>query len=170
MSISTVACYNFAANTPRRSARKAGPRNFFGGVAIAGLVLGCGWTVYANIFAASPYPQLSGANFDAPVIRRPQTVASVQPVDSVTRIAEMKPAPAMAAPATVPAGPSLSFSDRFAAAAPQGIEPAPQPEAPKLAEASLPASAPKSASVSRLAEATKQPQPLKLAEVSKASE
>jgi hypothetical protein len=170
MSISTVACYNFAASTPRRSARKAGPRNFFGGVAIAGLVLGCGWTVYANIFAASPYPQLSGANFDAPVIRRPQTVASAQPVDSVTRIAEMKPAPALAAPATVPAGPSLSFADRFAAAAPQGIEPAPQPVAPRLAEASPPAPAPKSASVAKLAEATRQPQPLKLAEASKASE
>jgi hypothetical protein len=95
--------------------------------------------VYANIFAASPYPQLGSANFDIPVIRRPQAVAAanVPPADSVTRIAEIKP-PVISAPATMPAGPSLSFDDRFAAAAPQSVEPAPQPAAPKLAEAARP--------------------------------
>jgi hypothetical protein len=151
MSTSTVACYNFAADKPRSSARKASSQNFFGGVAVAGLVLGCGFTVYANIFAASPYPQLGNANFDAPVIRRSQAVAvnSAPLADSVTRIAELKPAPVISAPATIPAGPSLSFADRFGAAAPQSVEPAAQPEVPKLAEASLRVPAPRLAEAAR---------------------
>ena len=163
MSTSTVACYGFAANKPRSSTRKVSFRSFFGSAAIVSLVLGCGWTVYANIFAASPYPQLGSANFDAPVIRRPQAVAvlSAPPADNVTRIAEIKPPPVISAPATVPAGPSLSFAERFAAAAPQSVAPA-QPEAPKLAEASPQPPARKLAEVSRPA-----PQALKLAEVPK---
>jgi hypothetical protein len=151
MSTSTVACYNFAADKPRSSARKAGSQNLFGGVAVAGLVLGCGFTVYANIFAASPYPQLGSANFDAPVIRRPQAVAvnSAPSADSVTRIVDLKPPPVISAPATIPAGPSLSFDDRFAAAAPQSVEPAAQPEAPKLAEALPRVPAPRLAEAAR---------------------
>jgi hypothetical protein len=164
MSTSTVACYNFAVDKPRSSARKASTQSFFGGVAVASLVLGCAFTVYANIFAASPYPQLGSASFDAPVIRRPQAVAvnSTPPAETVTRIAELKPPPVISAPATIPAGPSLSFADRFAAAAPQSVEPAPQPEAPKLAEAAKPlpqapklAEAPKPAVAPKLAEAPK---------------
>ena len=179
MSTSTVACYSFAANKPRSSARKASSQNFFGAAAVAGLVLGCGFTVYANIFAASPYPQLGNASFDAPVIRRPQAVAvnSAPSADSVTRIAELKPPPVISAPATIPAGPSLSFDDRFAAAAPQSVEPAAQPEAPKLAEASPIVSAPKLAEVTRpapqapkLAEAPKPAVAPKLAEVAKPKE
>ena len=127
MSTSTVACYGFAANQSKSSARKSGSRSFFGAVAVAGLVLGCGWTVYANIFAASPFPQLGSANFDAPVIRRrPQAVAAAANMPTADSIAEIKPPPIIAAPATVAAGPSLSFVDRFAAAAPQGVEPAAQ--------------------------------------------
>ena len=135
-----------------------------GGAAVASLVLGCGFTVYANIFAASPYPQLGSASFDAPVIRRPQAVAvnSAPPAESVTRIAELKSPPVISAPVTIPAGPSLSFADRFAAAAPQGVEPAPQPEAPKLAEAAKPlpqapklAEAPRPVAAPKLAEAAR---------------
>jgi len=179
MSTSTVACYGFAANKPRSSARKISFRSFFGSAAVASLVLGCGWTVYANIFAASPYPQLGSANFDAPVIRRPQAVAAVStpPAESVTRIAETRPQPVIAAPATVPAAPSLSFADRFAAAAPQGVEPAAQPESPKLAEASPLVAAPKLAEVikpipsaQKLAEAPKPAAASKLAEVAKPKE
>jgi hypothetical protein len=179
MSTSTVACYSFAANKPRSSARKISFRSFFGSAAVASLVLGCGWTVYANIFAASPYPQLGSANFDAPVIRRPQAVAtlSAPPAESVTRIAETRPQPVIAAPATVPAAPSLSFVDRFAAAAPQSVEPAAQSEAPKLAEASPLVSAPKLAEVTKpippaqkLAEAPKPAVAPKLAEVAKPKE
>jgi outer membrane biosynthesis protein TonB len=119
MSISRVAYCDFAA--PRRSARKAGSRSLFTATAIASLVLGCAWTVYANIFAASPYPQLGSAGFDEPVMRRPISVAirREKPVDSV------------------PAEPSPSFEDRFAAASPQGVAPAPIPQADpvKIAEA-----------------------------------
>ena len=181
MSTSTVACYSFAANKPRSSARKVSFRSFFGSAAVASLVLGCGWTVYANIFAASPYPQLGSANFDAPVIRRPQAVAAVStPPESVTRIAETRPQPVIAAPATVPAAPSLSFVDRFAAAAPQSVEPAAQPEAPKLAEASPQVLAPAPAKLAevikplppaqKLAEAPKPAAAPKLAEVAKPKE
>jgi Protein of unknown function (DUF2778) len=160
MSTSTVACYSFVANKPKSSARKSSSRNFFGAAAVASLVLGCGWTVYANIFAASPFPQLGSANFGAPVIRRPQAVAAAATTpttdSNVTRIAEIKPPPIIAAPAAVPAGPSLSFADRFAASAPQGVEPAPQPETPKLAEVTRPrSSAPKLAEASKPAEASK---------------
>jgi hypothetical protein len=153
--------------------------SFFGGAAVASLVLGCGWTVYANIFAASPYPQLGSANFDAPVIRRPQAVATASAplVDGVTRIAEMRPPPIISAPTTIPAGPSLSFDDRFAAAAPQSVEPTAQPEAPKLAEVTPQAPAPKLAEITRpvsqaskVAEAPKPAVAPKLAEIIKPKE
>jgi hypothetical protein len=124
--------------------------------------------VYANIFAANPYPQLSSANFDAPVIRRPQAVAaaSARPADGVTRIAERAPPPIISAPATIPPGPPLSFDDRFAAAAPQSAAPAAQPETPKLAEATKP-----QLDARKLAAVTKpQPEAPKLAEVAKPKE
>lgn len=110
-----------------------------------GLLIGCGWTVYANIFAASPYPELGAAAFDAPVARRFTSIA-VRPV------ARPEP-PAAAAPETAEADPALSFVDRFAAASPQGVEPAPVPQEPPT----------------KLAVAPK-PEPLKLAEVPKAKE
>jgi Protein of unknown function (DUF2778) len=182
MSTSTVARYSFAANKSKSSARKSSFRSLFGAAAVASVVLGCGWTVYANIFAASPFPQLGSANFDAPVIRRPQAVAAAATTpatdSNVTRIAEIKPPPMIAAPATVPAGPSLSFADRFAAASPQGVEPAPQPETPKLAEVTRPLpQAPKLAEITRpqssapkLAEAPKPAEASKLAETAKPKE
>ena len=182
MSTSTVACYSFAANKSKSSARKASSRSFFGAAAVASLMLGCGWMVYANIFAASPFPQLGSADFDAPVIRRPQAVAAAANTpttdSNVTRIAEIKPPRIIAAPATVPAGPSLSFADRFAAAAPQSVEPAPQPETPKLAEITKPLpQAPKLAEITkpqssapRLAEAPKPAEASKLAEAAKPKE
>ena len=93
---------------------------FLGGVAVGCLVLGCAWTVYANVFGASIYPAVSGGNVDvavvkraAPVVRNALTVANSTIV--------MESPPAVATPATVPPGPSLSFDDRFAAAAPQGV-------------------------------------------------
>jgi hypothetical protein len=100
-------------------------------------VIGCGLTVYANIFAASPYPQLGSAAFDEPVVRPPADVAirRAMPADKV-RVAQLEP-PAISAPETVQAGPSLSFNERFAAASPQGVAPAPVPQAEpvKIAEA-----------------------------------
>jgi hypothetical protein len=122
-------------------------------------VLGCGWTVYNNIFAASVYPTLSSASFDAPVIRRPATVVarSTPPAAKDVVAALSEPSPLISAPVTIPPGPSLSFDDRFAAAAPQGVEPAPKlaeapkpPEPSKLAELSKPKN-----DTARLAEASK---------------
>jgi Protein of unknown function (DUF2778) len=183
MSTSTVACYGFAANKSKSSARKSSSRSFFGAAAVASLVLGCGWTVYGNIFAASPFPQLGSTNFDVPVIRRPQAAASAaneMPADFVTRIAAINPPPVIAAPATIPAGPSLSFADRFAASAPQGVEPAQQPETPKLAEVTKAqpaapklAEAPRPAVVPKLAEAAKpketpSPAPIQVAAIAPA--
>ena len=57
MSTSTSACYDFAAHHPRRfSPEIRSAHDFFGGAAVASLVLGCAWTVYANVFGASVYP------------------------------------------------------------------------------------------------------------------
>lgn len=135
----------------------------FGSVAVASLLLGCAWTVYANVFGASVYPTLSGTNFDSPVIRRPAAMAERSPASIIDNVfaALPEPAPMISAPATVLTGPSLLFEDRFAAAAPQSQAPrqteaplqaaAPQPaEAPKLAEASKPQEAPKPVVVASL--------------------
>jgi hypothetical protein len=135
MSYSTSACFEFVASSPRPSSRKAIPYNIFGGAAVVCIVLGCAWTVYANVFAANVYPTLGSTSFDAPVIRRPTALAARKPMPAVNNVvaALPEPAPVIAAPATVPPGPSLSFDDRFAAASPQGVE-SRQAEAPKLAE------------------------------------
>ena len=137
MSTSTRACYGFTAHHPRSSARKATSHNFFGGVAVGCLVLGCVWTVYANVFGSSIYPAVTG-NFDVAVVKqRPApTVQNALTVANSTIV--MESPPAVAAPATAPPGPSLSFDDRFAAAAPQGVAPKPQTDAPKLPDASKP--------------------------------
>ena len=139
MSTSTVACYSFAAPKPGRSAPKALSQSFLAGAAVTALMLGCAWMVYANIFAASPYPQLGSASFDAPVMRHPASVAvrRAPPVVDNTRTAQIEPRPLISAPATVPPGPSLSFEDRFAAAAPQGVASVAPAETLTLADASL---------------------------------
>jgi hypothetical protein len=145
MSTSTSACLDFAAHKTRRSARKAIPLDFLGSAAVACLLLGCAWTVYANILRADVYPQLGSANYDLPVIRQSPTVArSAPPVADDVVAALPEPAPLISAPATIPSGPALSFDDRFAAAAPQGVASRQvdvarsPPEAPKLAEAPKP--------------------------------
>ena len=142
MSYSRVACFDAGVSRPRRSSRKFVPHNFLGGAAVAGLVLGCALTVYANVFRADVYPRLDGASLDAPVVKRPAIVASRKPQTVVNEAfaALSEQAPRTSAP--LQSSP-LSFDDRFAAAAPQGVEPAPQPETPRLAEAPKPkASAP----------------------------
>jgi hypothetical protein len=171
--MSTSACVEFAASNRRRSSRKTIPRNFFGGAAVACLVLGCGWTVYANIFAGSVYPTLGTANFDTPVIRPPAFAARSAPQGANTVVAALSEPPLISAPATVPSAPSLSFDERFGAAAPQGQpsrqadEPTQVPQAPKLAEAPKP-----QAQTPKLAEAPKSretsPAPVRLAAVAPA--
>jgi hypothetical protein len=133
MSTSASACYGFAAHHPRKSSRKPVSSNFFGSAAVACLVVGCAWTVYANIFASSVYPALGSGNFDAPVIRRPSTFAERNPFSVANNTVVVESAPKVSAAVTVARGPSLSFEDRFAAAAPQGVAPAPQPPARQVA-------------------------------------
>src|SRR5258705_8564378 len=104
MSTSTSA-FGLAAHKQRRSSCKAIPIHVFGSGAVACLVLVCAWTLYANVFEASVYPQLRRANFDASVIRRPAIAVSN------TIIADL-----ISAPASVLSPRLLSFDDRFAAA------------------------------------------------------
>ena len=147
MSTSIVACYQFVAPSLKQPARKVTSQSLFTASAVIGLVVGCGWTVYANIFAASPYPELGSVNFDAPVARRF--------ADVTVRTNTRREPPVIAAPEIVPADSALSFVDRFAAASPQGVQPAPASEEPvKLAAAPKPepvklAEAPKEATKAR---------------------
>jgi hypothetical protein len=138
MSTSTSA-FGLAAHKHRRSSRKAIPNHVFGSAAVACLVLGCAWTLHANVFGASVYPQLSSANFDSPVIRRPAfAIRSAPSAADTIATALPEPAPVISAPATMPSPPLLSFDDRFAAAAPQSVEPSAPAETPRLAEAARP--------------------------------
>jgi hypothetical protein len=143
MSTSTSACYDFAAYTPRNSSRKAVSRNFLGGAAVACLVLGCAWTVYANVFGASIYPAVSDGNVDVAIVRGPAASAVRSPLMVANSTVIVESAPAASAPATIAAGPSLSFDDRFAAAAPQSVAPQPQAVSPsadrQVAALALPA-------------------------------
>jgi type VI secretion system (T6SS) effector TldE1-like protein len=139
MSTSRIVLEKFAAGERRRSARKLSFQIVGASAAASALVLSCAWTIYANIFAASPYPQL-GANAEAQVLS-PSTSFAVRiaPVMSafarVEREPVLSPVP-IAAPE--PSLPLLSFEDRFAAASPQGVAPAPLPEPARLAEAPKP--------------------------------
>jgi hypothetical protein len=121
-------------------------------------VLGCAWNLYANVFGASVYPSMSSGNFDAPVIRRPpQTVAARSPQAVINNVFAELPeaAPVISAPATVASISPQDFSDRFGAAAPQGVESKPQPETPKLALAPAPSDVAKPAAAAKLAEPSK---------------
>jgi hypothetical protein len=137
MSYSTSACVGFAGSRAGRSSRKTISPNALGGAAVACLMLACAWTIYANILRADVYPTLDSANYDVPVTRRSAALVVRHGASASDRLAAVldEPAPRIAAPATLPALPSLSFQDRFAASAPQSIAPNPQPEPPKFAEA-----------------------------------
>jgi hypothetical protein len=135
MSTSTSA-FGLAAHKHRRSSRKALPNHVLGSAAVGCLVLGCAWNLYAHVFGASVYPQLDSANFDSPLITGPVFAVRYAPSAADTIAAALpEPAPVISAPASVPAGPLLSFAERFGAAAPQSVEPAAQAETPKLAQA-----------------------------------
>jgi hypothetical protein len=168
MSYSASASIGFKVRRPGNSSRKAVPHSFFGGAAITCLVVGCAWAVYANVFGAGIYPTISGDNFDVPVIKRPATVAVKNTLQAGNRsqLAVLDPAPLTLTSKTTPAGPSLTFADRFAAAAPQGVAPRPQPERPKLAETSKPSEAPKLAEAPKRKETS--PAPVQLAAIAPA--
>jgi hypothetical protein len=157
--------YDFTPQYPGRSARKTTSYNFFGGVAAGCLVLGCVWTVYVNVFGASVYPIVTGDSFDVVVVKQPAATRNALTVANSTIVMEQPQA--SAAPIEVALGPSLSFDDRFAAAAAQGVASNAQAAAPKLAEA------PKSrADSAKLAEASRlksSPAPVQVAAVAPAS-
>ena len=154
----------------RNSSRKASLQSFFGSAAVACLVLGCAWTVYSNILGASIYPTLGNADYDLPVVKRLPTVAarSVTPAPGNSRIARHEPSPQISAPATISSGSTLTFEDRFAAAAPQAVapsraEPIQQAEASPQIEAAKKAAAPKLAEGSRPKEVSSQSAPAQVA-------
>ncbi|UPK01766.1 tlde1 domain-containing protein [Bradyrhizobium sp. 170] len=148
-----------AAHNRRKSSRKGIPQYFLGGVALAGLVLGCAWTVYTNVLGSSVYPSVNSAAFEAPVFRNPTTVAARPVQPAFNEIFASLPQQSLVIPAPENVASSLMFTERFAAAAAQGqpsraVEPQPV-EATKLAEASPSAEAPKAVQASKPAETPK---------------
>ena len=146
-----------AGQVRRKSSGKSVSRNLVGGIAIAGLVIGCGWTVYTNILSASVYPTLGSAGFNEPVMKhtppKRETRSAAQAVNEafaafpnvVTRAHK---------PAAVASITPEMFNQRFAAAEPDSVASnaangAP-PEAPKVAEAQ-----PKKPDAPKLAEAVR---------------
>jgi len=180
----SASAYVLGAPSRKKSPRKILPQHFLGSAAVAGLVLGCAWTVYANIFAASVYPSVGSASFEAPVVRRPVAVAA-RPAPAFNEVfASLTPAPA--APAKSAAAktevaksevaksqvaksevakseapaPSLMFNDRFAAASPEGVASSVVADAAPQIDPIKQAAAPKVAEAKPVASA-------KLAETSK---
>jgi Protein of unknown function (DUF2778) len=157
MSTSSVA---FAVGNRRKSSRRFISHNLFGGAAVACLVLGCGWTVYTHVIAASVYPTLGSAGYDEPVIKPSPRFAARSGADAIKEAFAALPAQAsLAAAPTITPG---MFNERFAASEPNGVpsratDVAPPPAAPKLAEAAK--AAPKLADAAktapRLADAAK---------------
>jgi hypothetical protein len=124
----------------------------FGSAAIACIVIGCGFTVYNNIIAANVYPTLGSAGNDEPVVKRPVATRSITERFSEAFAALPEQTAVVEKSTDVAAISPTMFNERFAAAAPQGVESnaasaAPAPEAPKLAEA------PKTVPTTKLAEA-----------------
>jgi hypothetical protein len=151
-----------AARNRRKSSGKAISHTLFGGAAAACLVLGCGWTVYTHIIAASVYPTIDGAGYDEPVEKRPKLAArsAMQAVSEA--FAAFPEAPVLSRPDSVASISPSMFNERFAASTPQGVESraaeAPAPpglDAPKVAEAKGPVDAPKLAEAKRSMDAPK---------------
>ncbi|HET6840003.1 MAG TPA: tlde1 domain-containing protein [Bradyrhizobium sp.] len=165
MSYSASAAIGFSVRHPRHSSRRDSSHQFFGSAAIACVVVGCAWAVYANVLGASIYPTISTENFDAPVIKRMSSIAVRNP-----RPVADNSMGTLTALDLAPSGTSLTFAERFAAAAAEGVAPRPQVvvaakvETPKLAEA------PKLVETPKLAEAPKRkdtsPAPVQLAAIS----
>lgn len=159
MSTSTGA-FGLAAHNRKRSSRKVLSQHLLGSVAVAGLVLGCAWTVYSNIFAASIYPSVNSAVLEAPVIKRPVAVAvrGAPPAFNEVFASIPAPAPVPSKPETVLT--SIMFNERFAASSPQGdaskvADAAAPTDTLTLADAARPAEAPKVAEAPRPASAAK---------------
>ena len=144
-----------AVHSRRKSSRKFLPRHFLGTAAVAGLVLGCAWTVYSNVFGASVYPSVNSAAFKAPLATNTTVVAARrQPAfdEIFASLSDQRPL-VLSAPENVAA--SLMFNERFAAASPQG-EPSRAAEAvTRLADTSPSVEVLKSVEAPKLAAAPK---------------
>src|SRR5206468_8574711 len=80
-------------------------------------VLGAGWTIYSNIFAASVYPTVGSSGYDEPVIRRAPRIALREAGEAVKEAFALLPDRLqVAAPIS-----REMFNERFAAAATQGV-------------------------------------------------
>jgi hypothetical protein len=148
-----------AVHNRRKPSRRGITQQILGGVAVGGLVLGCAWTVYTNVFGASVYPSVNSAAFEAPAIKNPAVAVARPAPPAFNEIFASLSQQSLVIPAPENVASSLMFNERFAASAPQG-EPsrsaASQPvEATKLAEALPPAEAPKTVQASKLAETPK---------------
>jgi len=147
-----------AAHNRRKSSRKGIPQYFLGSVAVAGLVLGCAWTVYTYVFGANVYPSVNSAAFEAPVVKDTTTVAARPVRPAFNEIFASLEQQSLVIPAPENVASSLMFSERFAASAPQGEPPrsfaSQAVETTKLAEAS-PAEAPKALQASKPVETPK---------------
>jgi Protein of unknown function (DUF2778) len=154
--MSTSACFEFAAQTPRNFSRKTVPYSLLGSAAIACLVVGCGWTIYNNVFGASIYPSVSGGNIDIAVERR-AAPAIRKPVQLADSSVIVETPPVVTAPATIQQAPSVSFNERFAAAAPQSVAAASQPAAPPQQQVATLAPAPAPVQERKVAEAVPVP-------------
>jgi len=162
----SATAYGLGAPRRKKSSRRILPQHFLGSAAVAGLVLGCAWTVYANIFAASVYPSVSSAGLDEPVVKHRVAVAE-RPAPSFDEVfASLTPPPGKAEVAksdsakSEPAAPALMFNERFAAASPDGVpssvvvaDAAPQTDPLKTADAPKLADAPKPTAAAKVAEA-----------------
>jgi hypothetical protein len=125
------------------------------------VVLGCGWTVYNNIFSASVYPTLGAAGYDEPVVKRAPKVAMREAGAAVREVFSMLPDRVQAvAPIT-----REMFNERFAAAAAQGVASNAAAAAPQIADAR---DTLKPAETARVAEAPKAQGPAKIADAAKA--
>ena len=132
-----------AGRVRKKSPAKGVTNRLVGGSVIACLVIGCGWTVYSNIIAASVYPTLGTAGYDEPVLKLPHKVAARSAAQAVSEAFSL-----LGKPETVAALSPDMFNERFAAAQPQSVasnaaSAAPPaayspPAAPKLAEAARP--------------------------------
>jgi hypothetical protein len=148
-----------AVHNRRKPSRRGITQQILGGVAVAGLVLGCAWTVYTNVFGASVYPSVNSAAFEAPAIKNPAVAAARPAPPAFNEIFASLSQQSLVIPAPENVASSLMFNERFAASAPQGELPrsvASQPvETTKLAEVLPAAEAPKTVQASKSAETPK---------------
>src|SRR5437868_1908678 len=119
----------------RRNCRQARFSGFAGTAAIAGVVLGCGYTVYSNILGASMYPSVHASVEVALAKREMSSIVRKTPAAMISTVFGDLPQATAAVPnETAAAVPSIMFNERFAAASPESVAPAPV-EGVKLASA-----------------------------------